>query len=74
MTPALVEQSGGIQKTLEIMFDTAYHLPDNIVTAAENIYNRFELANWGALPLTAGNASNNPATAIPCSLPDWLIT
>jgi hypothetical protein len=45
MTPTLVEQSSGIQKTLEIMFDPAYHLPDNIVTAAENIYNRFELAN-----------------------------
>jgi hypothetical protein len=25
------------------MFDTAYHLLDNIVTAAENIYDRFKL-------------------------------
>jgi hypothetical protein len=45
MTPTLIEQSSRIQKTLEIIFDPAYHLPDNIVTAAENIYNRFKLAN-----------------------------
>jgi hypothetical protein len=76
MTPTLIEQRGGIQKTLEIIFDTAYHLPDNIVTAAENIYNRFKLANWGTLPLTTGNASNNPAsnTTAPVPIPQATTT
>jgi hypothetical protein len=69
MTSALVDQSGGIQKTLEIMFDPAYHLPDDIATAAENIYDRFEMANWGALPPNAGNASNNPATNATAPVP-----
>lgn len=63
MTPTIVEQSGGIQRTLQILFDPEFHLPDAVATLAENIYNRFELANWGALPSNPGNANTTAASS-----------
>ncbi|RKU43892.1 hypothetical protein DL546_006154 [Coniochaeta pulveracea] len=63
MTATIVAQSGGIQRTLEILGDPSFHLPHDIATQARSIYIRFNSANWGALPPASGSATNAASNA-----------